>query len=64
MREVRDWEQLFRQRNAHEHWLDEHLMLLEAPAILLGDEINTVHFDWDAAREAGILDDCFKGRFA
>ena len=63
MHRAHDWERLFEQRDAYEDWLDEHLMLLDAPSILLADETNTVHFDWDAALHDETLDDRFKVAF-
>ena len=60
MRNQHDWNSLFAQRDAYDAWLEKNLYLLDSPAILLGDEINTVHFDWASAAAAGTLDDRFK----
>ena len=60
MRNQHAWDSLFAQRDAYDAWLEKNLYLLDSPAILLGDEINTVHFDWAAASADGSLDDRFK----
>ena len=60
MRNQYDWSSLFVQRDAYDAWLEKNLYLLDSPAILLGDEINTVHFDWTSASADGSLDDRFK----
>ena len=56
----RDWERLFAQRDDYERWFEHNSYLLDSPAMLLGNEIHTVHFDWDQAAKDGTLNDHFK----
>ena len=60
MQSRHDWNALLAQRDAYDAWLEKNLYRLDAAAILLGDETNTVHFDWLAASGEGILDSRFK----
>ncbi|MBP3893466.1 MAG: hypothetical protein J6D34_05415, partial [Atopobiaceae bacterium] len=56
----RDWKTLFAQRDDFKQWYEHNSYLLDSPAMLLGDEMHTVHFDWDDAASNGTLDDHFK----
>ncbi|MBR3235402.1 MAG: radical SAM protein [Atopobiaceae bacterium] len=55
-----NWEKLLSERDHFERWFAQNAYLLDAPAILLGDEMHSVHFDWDAAVRDGVADDRFK----
>lgn len=56
----RDWKKLFAQRDDFKQWFEHNSYLLDSPAMLLGDEMHTVHFDWDQAAKDGTLNDHFK----
>ena len=56
----RDWKKLFAQRDDFKQWYEHNSYMLDSPAMLLGDEMHTVHFDWDDAASNGTLDDHFK----
>ena len=57
---IRDWEVLFAQRDHFEQWFERYAYLLDSPAMLLGDEMHTVHFDWRQAAADGSIDERFK----
>lgn len=57
---TRDWNALFAQRGEFSRWFADNAYLLDSPAMLLGDEMHTVHFDWDRAAADGALDERYK----
>ncbi len=60
MSQKRDWATLLGQRNHFERWYAQHAYLIDDPSILLGDEMHSVHFDWDAAVRDGSVERSFK----
>ncbi len=54
------WQQRFQKKKAFDLWYEENSYLLHSPASLLGDEMNSIHFDWEKAYQDGDLDDHFK----
>ena len=53
------WKRLFQKKKDYTRWFNENGYLLHVPQTLLGDEMNSVHFDWDKAFEEGTLEDHF-----
>ena len=54
------WKKRFQTKKDFEQWFGSNDYLLHEPALLLGDEMNSVHFDWEASFEDGTLEDRFR----
>ena len=54
------WKKRFQTKKDFEQWFNSNDYLLHEPAALLGDEMNSVHFDWEASFEDGTLEDRFR----
>ena len=54
----REW--MFEQKERFETWFRDNYFRLNIPSLFLGDEMNTVHFDWKKAYEEGTLEDHFR----
>lgn len=50
------WNQWTRERDRNQQWLNDRLYDKDYPALFLGDEMNTFHFDWDEAIADGRID--------
>ena len=51
---------MFEQKEQFETWFQDNYFRLNIPSLFLGDEMNTVHFDWEKAYEEGTLEDHFR----
>lgn len=51
---------MFEQKEQFETWFQDNYFRLDTPSQFLGDEMNTVHFDWKKAYEEGTLEDHFR----
>lgn len=51
---------MFEQKKQFENWFPNNYFRLNTPSLFLGDEMNTVHFDWKKAYEEGTLEDHFR----
>ena len=51
------WKDRLEERDRNQRWVNDRLFDLENPVLYLGDEMNTFHFNWDAAIEAGTIDE-------
>lgn len=51
---------MFEQKEKFETWFQDNYFRLNTPSLFLGDEMNTVHFDWKKAYEEGTLGDHFR----
>lgn len=56
----RNWKWMFEQKAQFESWFQDNYFRLNIPSLFLGDEMNTVHFDWKKAYEEGTLEDHFR----
>ena len=57
---VERWEARLAQRDRNLRWLKERLFEMDYPALYLGDEMNTFHFDWDRAIREKRMDQTFR----
>ena len=55
-----NWKRMFEQKAQFESWFQDNYFRLNIPSLFLGDEMNTVHFDWEKAYEEGTLEDHFR----
>ena len=55
-----EWIRRFQTKKDFEQWFSENDYLLHSPGTLLGDEMNSFRFDWEAAFEDGTLEDHFR----
>ena len=60
MKNRQKWEDRFQKKKEFEQWYEENAYLMHAPEILLGDEMNSIHFDWEGAFYDGTLEDRFR----
>ena len=54
------WEERFRKKKEFETWYRENAYLMHVPETMLGDEMNTIRFDWESAFADGTLEDHFR----
>ena len=54
------WTGRFQTKKDFEQWFSRNDYLLHVPESLLGDEMNSIHFDWEAEFEKGTLDERFR----
>ena len=54
------WPEMFELKDRFEGWYEDNLYMMTSPTLYLGDEMNTVHFDWQAAYEKDVLEEHFK----
>ena len=54
------WIRRFQTKKDFEKWFSGNDYLLHSPGTLLGDEMNSFRFDWEAAFEDGTLEDRFR----
>lgn len=55
-----NWKWMFEQKELFEKWFRDNYFRLYVPSLFLGDEMNTVHFDWEKAYAEGTLEEHFR----
>ncbi|MBR3243106.1 MAG: hypothetical protein IKF90_10465 [Parasporobacterium sp.] len=54
---MNEWKKQLEERDNNIRWINHRLFELDRSMLYLGDEMNTFHFDWDAAIEKGTIDE-------
>ena len=58
------WGGLLKERDRNLSWIEKNLCDLDYAGLYLGDEMNTYHFDWEAAIKDGSIDESWRVVFS